>query len=303
MSLIGRRPISPNAPIQTMAPVTWTTSRFALDLATPKIMGIVNLTPDSFSDGGRHASVDAALRHARQLLDEGAHILDVGAESTRPGAQPVSAQEEWSRLEPVLSELVTWGVPISVDTYKPGTMQRALDLGVDVINDVWALRWADTADGLRGLDVIAAHPQCGVCLMHMHGDPATMQISPMTGDVVADVRAFLSDRCRKLTDRGVASSRIVVDCGTGFGKTVEQNFELLHRTPDWSAGSHVLAGWSRKSSIGAVTGREVHDRVTGSVVAAVLSVERGARVVRVHDVAATQDGLAVWAAARGIENA
>lgn len=286
-----------------MDSLIWTTGRFDIDLATPKIMGIVNVTPDSFSDGGQRASLRHTLEHARQLLEEGAHVLDVGAESTRPGAEPVSAQVEWERLEPVLRELVGWGVPISVDTYKPDIMRRALAMGVDIINDVWALRWSDGSSSDTGVDVLASHPRCGVCLMHMHGDPATMQLSPMSGDVVTQVRTFLTNRMSALTERGVDGARIMLDCGTGFGKTVEQNFELLRHTLSWAPNKRVLAGWSRKSSIGAVTGRDVSARVVGSVVAAVQAVERGATVLRVHDVAATRDGLSVWAAVQGVGNA
>jgi dihydropteroate synthase len=203
----------------------------------------------------------------------------------------------------VLRELVGWGVPISVDTYKPDIMRRALAMGVDIINDVWALRWSDGSSSDTGVDVLASHPRCGVCLMHMHGDPATMQLSPMSGDVVTQVRTFLTNRMSALTERGVDGARIMLDCGTGFGKTVEQNFELLRHTLSWAPNKRVLAGWSRKSSIGAVTGRDVSARVVGSVVAAVQAVERGATVLRVHDVAATRDGLSVWAAVQGVGNA
>lgn len=266
-------------------------------------MGIINATPDSFSDGGLRTTVGQTLAHARRLIDEGAHILDVGAESTRPGAEPVPEQIEWERLEPVLRELVQWGVPISVDTYKPSTMAKALDMGVDIINDVWALRWQAKQSDRSGVDVVAAHPRCGVCLMHMHGDPATMQLSPMSGDVVGQVRLFLRDRVAVLAEQGVDLTRMILDCGTGFGKTVEQNFELLRRTSDWAGQHHVLAGWSRKSSIGAVTGKDVSARMVGSVVAAVQAVERGARVLRVHDVAATRDGIAVWSALQTAGNA
>ena len=166
----------------------WQTSRFEIDLSKPKVMGIVNLTPDSFSDGGRLGSIDLALKHARSLLEEGADILDVGAESTRPGAVPIDADNEWARLAPVLKELMSWNVPISVDTYKPEIMRAALDLGADIVNDVWALRWRQPGDTCSGLDVVAQHGRCGVCVMHMHGDPQTMQVSPMQGDVVDQVK-------------------------------------------------------------------------------------------------------------------
>jgi len=271
----------------------WTTARFDIDLSRPQVMGIVNLTPDSFSDGGQFDSAASALRHAERLMRDGADILDIGGESTRPGSPVVPLQEELARVLPVLREAVKLGVPVSVDTYKPEVMQAALDQGADIINDIWALR--------RGaaLDVVAAHPRCGVCLMHMHRDPQTMQVAPMAGDVVMPVVDFLRERCRALQDRGVSANRITVDPGIGFGKTVEQNFSLLARQRELLAlGYPLLAGWSRKSSLGAVTGREQpQDRISASVAAALLAAERGAAIVRVHDVRETVDALAVWRAA------
>ncbi|MCJ0763031.1 dihydropteroate synthase [Variovorax terrae] len=269
----------------------WQTSRFQIDLATPRVMGIVNVTPDSFSDGGQHAGVSAALRHCEQLLAQGAHILDIGGESTRPGSPAVPLDEELARVLPVVREAVALGVPLSIDTYKPQVMQAALDLGADIVNDIWALR----RDGAA--EVVARHPACGVCLMHMHRDPQTMQVAPMEGDVVPQVLSFLAQQTSALLARGVAASRIVWDAGTGFGKTVAQNFALLARQRELlGAGYPLLAGWSRKSSLGAVTGLDVGQRLVPSVAAAVLAVERGARVVRVHDVAATVAGLKVWSA-------
>jgi dihydropteroate synthase len=271
----------------------WQTSRFDIDLQRPRIMGIVNVTPDSFSDGGRHSSASAALAHAEQLLREGADILDVGGESTRPGAPVVSLEEELARVLPVVQGALAWGVPISVDTYKAEVMQAALDAGADIVNDVWALRQNGA------LAVVAQHPRCGVCLMHMHRDPQTMQVAPMQGDVIEPVKAFLCERAQAVRDAGVADSRIVLDPGIGFGKTVEQNFELLSRQSALlDMGLPILAGWSRKSSLGAVTGQSVAaDRVAASVTAAVLALERGARVLRVHDVAPTVQAAAVWRAA------
>jgi dihydropteroate synthase len=271
----------------------WQTSRFDIDLQRPRIMGIVNVTPDSFSDGGRHSSASAALAHAEQLLHEGADILDIGGESTRPGAPAVSLEEELARVLPVVQGALAWGVPISVDTYKPEVMQAALDAGADIVNDVWALRQNGA------LAVVARHPRCGVCLMHMHRDPQTMQVAPMQGDVIEPVKVFLRERAQAVRDAGVADSRIVLDPGIGFGKTVEQNFELLSRQSALlDLGWPVLAGWSRKSSLGAVTGQSVAaDRVAASVAAAVLALERGARVLRVHDVAPTVQAAAVWRAA------
>ncbi|MEH3086783.1 MAG: dihydropteroate synthase [Xylophilus ampelinus] len=272
---------------------TWQTSRFTIDLSRPRVMGIVNATPDSFSDGGRHASARAALAHCERLLREGADILDIGGESTRPGSQPVPIDEELARVLPVVRGAVSLGVPISVDTYKPGTMRAVLDLGADIINDIWALR----QPGAR--QAVAAHPRCGVCLMHMHREPASMQAAPMEGEVVPQVRDFLAARARELQDLGVAAGRIVLDPGVGFGKTVAQNFALLARQEAFrDLGFPLLAGWSRKSSLGAATGRAVEERSAASVAAALLAAERGAAVLRVHDVRDTVDALAVRAAVR-----
>ena len=269
----------------------WQTSRFAIDLTRPRVMGIVNVTPDSFSDGGRYGSTSAALRHCEQLLKQGADILDIGGESTRPGSPAVPLDEELSRVVPLVREAVTLGVPISVDTYKPEVMRAVLDLGADIVNDIWALRQPGAAAA------VAAHPQCGVCLMHMHRDPQTMQQVPMDGDVVPQVLSFLQLQAHNLLALGVEKTRILLDAGIGFGKTLEQNFALLARHSELlAAGYPLLAGWSRKSSLGAVTGLEVDQRMVPSVAAAVLAVERGASVVRVHDVRETVAALAVWSA-------
>lgn len=272
----------------------WQTTRFELDLARPWVMGIVNLTPDSFSDGGQHAQGSQALRHAELMLREGAGILDVGAESTRPGAQAVPLDEELARLMPFLREAVRWQVPISVDTYKPEVMQAVLDLGVDIVNDIWALRKPGAER------VVAAHRSCGVCLMHMHRDPQTMQLQTMSGDVVSAVAQFLQARMQSLLSQGVDEARLVLDPGIGFGKTVAQNFELLARQSIlMELGRPLMAAWSRKSSLGVVLGQdgsmtEPSQRVSASVAAALLAVERGARMLRVHDVKATVDALRVW---------
>lgn len=270
----------------------WRTTRFAIDLARPQVMGIVNVTPDSFSDGGAHASTDAALRHCAQLIEEGADILDIGGESTRPGSPAVPLEEELARVVPVVREAVKLRVPVSVDTYKPEVMRAVLDLGADIVNDIWALRRPGA------VDVVAAHRSCGVCLMHMHRDPQTMQVAPMSGDVVPAVRQFLEAHARELTMRGVDSDRIVLDPGVGFGKTVEQNFALLAKQGELLASGYpLLAGWSRKSSLGVVTGIEVAgERLVPSVAAAVLAVDKGAAIVRVHDVRETVMALAVWRA-------
>jgi dihydropteroate synthase len=270
----------------------WQTTRFDLSFHRPLVMGIVNITPDSFSAFPAPQLASQAIQEAEQLKQDGADILDLGAESTRPGATPLTAEQEWVRLEPVLRELLTWKSPVSVDTYHAITMRRALDMGVDIINDVWALRQADA------LSVVAAY-RCGICLMHMHGEPQTMQVSPMQGDVVHLVHDFFRAQFQRTDAAGIDKQRLMFDPGIGFGKTVEQNFQLLalqDRFHDLPAP--LMVGWSRKSSLGAVTGLGVHDRMVPSVAAAVLAVERGAAVVRVHDVAATVSALAVWSAAK-----
>jgi dihydropteroate synthase len=276
----------------------WQTTRYSIDLTRPRAMGIVNVTPDSFSDGGRLADLSAALNHCERLLRDGAHILDIGGESTRPGAPPVPQEEELARVVPLVREAVRFGVPISVDTFKPAVMQAVLDLGADIINDIRAL-------GQPGaVEVVSRHPSCGICLMHMHRDPLTMQVLPMQGDVVPSVRTFLSQAAVRATLAGVAHGRIVLDPGIGFGKTVEQNFSLLARQAELLAeGFPLLVGWSRKSSLGAVTATQgvapgAASRLAASVAAAVLAVDRGATIVRVHDVLETVQALAVWAAMR-----
>ena len=281
-------------------PPVWQTSRFLLDLQRPLVMGIVNATPDSFSDGGQHFSTAAALHHCEQLIAEGADILDIGGESTRPGSPSVPLQEELARVLPIVRGAVTLGVPVSVDTYKSEVMQAALDAGADIVNDIWALRQPGAAQ------VVAQHPRCGVCLMHMHGDPQTMQIAPMAGDALPQVLSFLELQAHVFKGLGVEKTRILLDPGIGFGKTVAQNFALLARQRELLAlGYPLLVGWSRKSSLGAVTGLEVGERLIPSVTAAVLAAERGARVLRVHDVRATVQALVVWQAmaAEDVEDA
>lgn len=275
----------------------WQTSRFRLDLSQPRVMGIVNVTPDSFSDGGAHASTSAALEHCEQLLKEGADILDIGGESTRPGSPAVPLDAELARVLPVVREAVKLNVPLSIDTYKPEVMRAVLDLGADIVNDIWALR----QPGAR--EAVAAHPSCGICLMHMHRDPQTMQAVPMSGDVIPEVLSFLQAQVQLLRALKVDSSRITLDPGVGFGKTVAQNFALLARQRELlEGGLPLLLGWSRKSSIGAVTGIEAASgRVVPSVAAAVLAVDRGAAVVRVHDVRDTVAAIAVWRAMRAEE--
>ena len=283
----------------------WQTSRFQIDLSRPRVMGIVNATPDSFSDGGAYFSgaqnLSAAMARCEQLVADGADVLDIGGESTRPGAQPVSLEEELARVLPVLRHAVTLNVPVSIDTYKPAVMQAVLDLGADIINDVWAFRQEGA------VEVVARHAGCGVCLMHMHREPQTMQALPMQGDVVPQVLSFLHRSTETLQSAGVDRQRIVLDVGIGFGKTVAQNFSLLARQREFlAAGYPLLAAWSRKSSLLAVVANGSTkgavaianaDRLVPSVAAALLAVERGARVVRVHDVRETVQALKVWQAA------
>ena len=282
----------------------WQTSRFKIDLTVPRVMGIVNVTPDSFSDGGRYFAASAAdeasaaaVAHCDRLVADGADLLDIGGESTRPGAMPVPLDEELRRVLPVLRHAVTLGVPVSVDSSKTEVMRAALDLGADIVNDVWALRQPGA------LGVVAAHPRCGVCLMHMYREPQTMQTQPMTGDVVPQVLDFLRASAQALREAGVAASRIVLDPGVGFGKTAAQNFDLLaHQHVLLSLGYPLLAAWSRKSSLAAVAGLPPGSghpaRLIPSLAAALIAVERGARILRVHDVAETVLALRVWQAAR-----
>ena len=278
-------------------PIThWQTSRFLIDLSKPKVMGIVNITPDSFSDGGQFESNTKALKHAENLLQQGADILDIGGESSRPGAQALSVEEELSRVLPFVREAAKWQVPLSVDTYKPEVMKAALDLGADIINDIWALRQPGA------WDVIAQFPNCGICLMHMHRDPQTMQIEPMKGNVVHSVKDFLAQQLFKAVSLGIKKERIVLDSGVGFGKTTEQNLAMLsHQASFLSLGQPLLAGWSRKSSLGKILAVDGHepapsDRLGASLAAALLAVQNGAAIVRVHDVKETVQALKVWQA-------
>jgi len=287
----------------------WQTSRFDIDLRRPQVMGIVNVTPDSFSDGGSHGTTAAALAHCEQLVAEGIDILDIGGESTRPGAPPVSLAEELARVLPLVKEAVKLGLPVSVDTYKPQVMQAVLDLGADIINDVWSLRWRDANGHADAATVVAAHPKCGVCLMHMHLEPQTMQVQPMQGDVVPQVLSFLQHSALALEGLGVEKTRIVLDPGIGFGKTVAQNFSLLARQRELlAAGYPLLVGWSRKSSLAGMTahadqGEKLapQQRLAPSLAAALCAVQRGASVIRVHDVKETVQVLRVLDAIRSAE--
>ena len=278
-----------------MATCQWQCGRFTLDLSAPKIMGIVNITPDSFSDGGTDsASVQTALAHAEALLESGADILDIGGESTRPGAAAVSAQEEWARVQPVLEELVKWQVPISLDTRRTAVMQQALAHGyADIINDVSALG----DEGAIGLLAQQAHT--GICLMHMQGMPETMQQSPSYQDVAEEVLRYLNERVAACEAAGIARARLVLDPGFGFGKTLPHNIALMQHLGSLLRGSGLplLIGVSRKRMIGDLTGeQDAAERMHGSVAAALAAVARGAQIVRVHDVKATADALKVWQA-------
>lgn len=284
-------PINPAA----AAPI-WRCGAWNIDLSVPRIMGIVNVTPDSFSDAGHCFDGDLAIRHAQALIEEGAAIIDIGGESTRPNAPQVDAAEERSRVLPVIRALRDAGVPLSIDTSKPEVMQAALDAGACIVNDVYALRQPGALDTV-------ARSDCGVVLMHMQGVPRTMQAAPSYQDVVAEVSDFLGERRSALRDAGVADDRIVVDPGFGFGKTAAHNWRLLAGLGSIDSGAlPLLAGLSRKSMLGHATGRPVEQRLPASVAAAVLALERGVRVLRVHDVAATRDAVAVWCAMHEQQN-
>lgn len=276
-----------------MTQTIWQAGRFKIDLVAPKIMGIVNLTPDSFSDGGTYSqNVQTALRHAEQLLKDGADILDIGGESTRPGSDFVSPEEEWQRVQPVLAEIGKWNVPVSLDTRRAAVMQQALAQGgVDIINDVAALTDEDA------VDVLARYPDIGICLMHMQGLPENMQDNPQYQDVVGEVARYLNERVAVCAQAGIASERITLDPGFGFGKTLQHNIALMRHLPELmqATGLPMLIGVSRKRMIGELTGENMpSERVHGSVAAALASVARGAQIIRVHDMKATSDALKVW---------
>lgn len=260
---------------------------FILDLSRPKVMGIVNVTPDSFSDGGRYVSYSNAIDHAHRLIEDGADMLDIGGESTRPGAAEVGEQEELDRVLPVIEGLRGITVPISIDTWKPAVMRAAISAGASMVNDVNALQ----AEG--AMEAVAA-TGAAICLMHKQGTPRSMQVQPEYADVVSEVVDFLSRRIAAAEAAGVTRERIVIDPGFCFGKTLAHNLQLLRELASFSAlGVPVLAGMSRKSMLGAITGREVDERLAASVTAAMLAVQRGAAIVRVHDVRETADALKI----------
>jgi len=269
----------------------WQTARFLVDLSRPRVMGIVNLTPDSFSDGGQHASIEAGIAHCHRLVEQGADVLDLGAESSRPGADTLSVDEEWARLTPVLAQAVKLGVPVSIDTCKAEIMSRALAEGADVINDIHAL------ERPGALEAVAAHAQAGVCLMHMRGEPQTMQGLADYEDVTAEVARYLNARLQAARAAGIAQNRILLDPGYGFAKNTEHNLALLRRQAELLAlGRPLLAGLSRKRMLGDLTGKPAGERVAASVAAALAAVQRGASLIRAHDVAETVDALKVWLA-------
>lgn len=271
-------------------PPMWQCGRYTLKFDVPAIMAIINVTPDSFSGDGLAGSRDAALRQGEVAIKEGAAILDLGGESTRPGSESVPLQEELDRVMPALEALVSLGVPVSVDTVKPELMQAAIQAGAAIINDINALR-------APGAEQVVAQSDVGVCLMHMQGAPRSMQLAPQYENVVKEVDSFLQERCRALMEQGVAAERLCVDPGFGFGKTLDHNLQLFKALPDLCARRWpVLVGVSRKTMLGKLTGRDVSQRVFAGTTAAVLAAQRGAAILRVHDVAATRDALSVWAA-------
>jgi len=270
---------------------SWLTTRFCIDLSRPRVMGVVNVTPDSFSDGGQHARTEAAIAHCERLCGEGADILDIGGESTRPGARAPSLEEERARVMPVLRHALSLGIPVSVDTRRTALMRDALEVGADIINDVNALR----TEGAE--QVLAGFERAGICLMHMLGEPSSMQDKPSYVDVEIEVAQFLAERARRLLALGVQSERIALDPGIGFGKTLAHNVQLHRQLPKLcEMGFTLVVGWSRKSALGTITGRAVHERQAASLAAALAAAQRGARVLRVHDVAATVDALETWQA-------
>ena len=265
---------------------------FVLELGHPLVMGIVNVTPDSFSDGGKFITRDAAIEHARQLMTDGADIVDIGGESTRPGATAATLEEELGRVMPVLEAIVNDGIPVSIDTQKTVVMAEAIKAGASMINDINALL-------APGAVKLCAASNVAVCLMHKQGLPETMQAAPTYTDVVTEVKAFLESRIKTCLDAGIARDRIVIDPGFGFGKTVEHNFRLLREMNALVAlGYPLLAGFSRKASLGIITGRAADDRLAASIAVALLCAQNGATILRVHDVRETVDALKVLMAAR-----
>ncbi len=275
-------------------PTTWRCGRFLFDFTKrqyPIVMGILNATPDSFSDGGKFRTPQDAIAQAERMIANGVDLIDIGGESTRPGAEPVALQEELDRVLPVIEVLKHCGVALSIDTYKAETMRQALNAGVDCVNDVWALRQEGA------VNAILENTHCGIVLMHMQRNPQTMQFDPEYQDVIADVSLFLQERAQVLMTVGIEANRIAIDPGFGFGKSLEHNLNMLKNFAAFSKlGYPVLAGLSRKSMLGKITGKDTNERVASSVAAAIMAADRGARIVRVHDVPETVDALKLWGA-------
>ncbi|QWE17650.1 dihydropteroate synthase [Polynucleobacter sp. AP-Nino-20-G2] len=282
-------------------PATWRCGRFLFDFSkrkSPLVMGILNATPDSFSDGGKFRAPSDAIAQAERMIANGVDLIDIGGESTRPGAEPVSLQEELDRVLPVIEVLKDCGVALSIDTYKAETMRQAFRAGVDCVNDIWALRQEGALEAV--LESNAEVNSCGIVLMHMQRDPMTMQFDPHYENVIAEVKIFLQEHATLLEGRGVAPNRIAIDPGFGFGKSLEHNLKMLADFDQFSElGYPVLAGISRKSMLGKVTGRDTNERVAPSIAAAILAADRGAQIIRVHDVAETVDALKIWEAIQG----
>ena len=280
--------------VNTNLPATWRCGRFLFDFSKrkrPLVMGILNATPDSFSDGGKFRTARDAIAQAELMIKSGADIIDIGGESTRPGATPVALQEELDRVLPVTEALKNCGVALSIDTYKAETMRQALRAGVDCVNDIWALRQEGA------INSVLESSDCGIVLMHMQRDPVTMQFNPEYKDVVTEVIAFLQERTDRLMDVGIDKDRIAIDPGFGFGKSLEHNLQMLaHFDLFLKLNYPVLAGVSRKSMLGKVTGKETNERVAASIAAAVMAADRGAKIVRAHDVSETVDALKLWEA-------
>ena len=280
--------------VNTNLPATWRCGRFLFDFSKrkrPLVMGILNATPDSFSDGGKFRTATDAIAQAELMIKSGADIIDIGGESTRPGATPVALQEELDRVLPVTEALKNCGVALSIDTYKAETMRQALRAGVDCVNDIWALRQEGA------INSVLESSDCGIVLMHMQRDPVTMQFNPEYKDVVTEVIAFLQERTDSLMDAGIDKDRIAIDPGFGFGKSLEHNLQMLaHFDLFLKLNYPVLAGVSRKSMLGKVTGKQTNERVAASIAAAVMAADRGAKIVRAHDVSETVDALKLWEA-------
>jgi dihydropteroate synthase len=277
-------------------PASWRCGRFLFDFKTrirPIVMGILNVTPDSFSDRGKYSAPKDALRQAELMIANGVDMIDIGGESTRPGAIPITAQEELDRVMPLIEALKDCGVALSIDTYKPETMHFALKAGIDCVNDIWALR----QDG--ALDAVMESQNCGIVLMHMQRDPLTMQFNPDYKDVNLEVKSFLRSRCELLIKNGINQDRIAIDPGFGFGKSLEHNLTMLANFETFSdLGYPVLAGLSRKSMLGKITGKDSDERLSSSIAAVIMAADRGAKLVRVHDVPQTVDALKVWEAVK-----